>query len=51
MKLETSQNTVRREKPYTETTKAKNDRGFQAAPGLFGKNRLVALKQHWGIRL
>ena len=37
-------------RPYTETANAKTDRGFQAALGLYGKNRFVALKQHLETR-
>ena len=34
-------------RPYTETTDTKTDHSFQATLGLNGKNRCVALKQHW----
>ena len=34
-------------RPYTETTDTKTDHPFQATLGLNGKNRCVALKQHW----
>ena len=37
-------------RPYTETTNAKSDCGFQAVLCLYGKNRFAVLKQHCETR-